>query len=106
MHGRIACAAVALTLAAGVPTATAAPAELLPDLVEQPPTDLQIDGGSGAWHLGFTSAIENHGDGELRVEGSRPDTSSPLMSADQVIRRSDGSSVRYPGIGVMKFYVP
>jgi Ca-dependent carbohydrate-binding module xylan-binding/Lysyl oxidase/Fibronectin type III domain len=87
----------------GSASSTATP--LLPDLVQQPPTQLGVVQSSASWRLGFNSAVENHGAGPLMINGHRPDTSSSMV-ADQTVKMSDGSQQNYPGIGSMIFYVP
>src|SRR5581483_4466911 len=73
---------------------------LLPDLVQQPPTQVGVVQSSASWWLGFNSAVENHGSGPLIVHGHRPDTSSSMV-ADQIVNMSDGSQQTYAGIGSM-----
>jgi predicted xylan-binding protein with Ca-dependent carbohydrate-binding module/lysyl oxidase/fibronectin type III domain protein len=79
--------------------------QLLPDLVQQPPTQLGVVQSSASWRLGFNSAVENHGSGPLIVDGHRPDTSSPMV-ADQVVNMSDGTQQTFAAIGSMIFYTP
>ena len=54
-------------------------------------------------HLGFGSVVHNYGDGPLRIDGSRASRSQRFMVADQVIARDDGSSVRVPGVGRLRY---
>lgn len=81
------------------------PTPLLPDLVQQPPTQLGVVQSSASWRLGFNSAVANLGAGPLMINGHRPDTSSSMV-ADQAVKMSDGSTQNYPSIGSMIFYVP
>jgi len=74
----------------------------LPDLDQRPPTDLQIVRLGRAWALGFTSAVENLGDGALLIRGLRRD-GERLMRADQVIEFADGRKLVVPEIGRLKY---
>jgi|tagenome__1003787_1003787.scaffolds.fasta_scaffold20980933_3 hypothetical protein len=78
----------------------------LPDLVQEPPTKVSITQSSASYRLGMNSAVENFGAGPLLVNGHRPNTSNPNMTADQIINRSDGSTQTFPGIGTIFFYAP
>jgi predicted xylan-binding protein with Ca-dependent carbohydrate-binding module/lysyl oxidase/fibronectin type III domain protein len=90
-----------VSVSSGSGTAT----PLLPDLVQQPPTQLGVVQSSASWRLGFDSAVENHGAGPLMINGHRSDTSSPMV-ADQAVNMSNGTQQNYAGIGSMIFYVP
>lgn len=82
---------------------------LLPDLTQQVPNEwglLKVVDSSGAyWHLGFRSAMNNVGVGPLIVHGHRTDTSQPLLTADQEIMLSDGTSVTKAGVGYLRYDV-
>jgi len=90
------CAAtIAVGAAAGSGPTAGTTADLLPDLDQQTPTALTVDntGKKGAPHyvLGFQSAVRNIGAGPLTIRGVRPNRSNPMMTAYQVIDRSDGT---------------
>jgi hypothetical protein len=101
-------AALAVVLVPGHGGASAAKSSdlVLPDLEQDLPRVLSVDpDGSGGWKLGFRSAVHNAGPGPMMVHGHRPDTSTPEMTADQLIVRADGSIATNPGIGKMQFVV-
>ncbi len=77
----------------------------LPDLVQQPPTQMSITQASASYRLGMNSAVENHGAGPLIVNGHRANTTASMV-ADQIVNRSDGSTQTFAGIGSMIFYTP
>jgi len=84
-------AAVSVTVAVGV--ASAAPQQdsaQLPDLVAVAPGQLTVKDVGGRWQLGFSSAIENQGTGDLIVEGRAGDEAG-RMDAVQLIPHADGS---------------
>lgn len=72
------------------------PEELLPDLEQAVPTKLRIVEDGDSYRLVFTSAVANAGRGPLLIEGSRLDGETPVMSARQLVRRSDGSARAHP----------
>ncbi|HET6944455.1 MAG TPA: S8 family serine peptidase [Gaiellaceae bacterium] len=86
-----------------------APAELLPDLEQELPSDLTVTRSGPAtaprYSLGFRSAVRNVGNGPLVIRGHRDDGQTPTMTADQAIERSDGSESLVPGIGSMRYVV-
>jgi hypothetical protein len=99
----------AFALAAGI--ALALPAlgrgatgvyELRPDLVQRIPSGVVTRESDGRFELGFESAVENHGRGPLRIRGRRS-TDSADMGAEQLIRRTDGSHVRVPRVGRIRY---
>jgi Lysyl oxidase len=91
---------VVAAIAATVPAAIAvsgAPASgdrLLPDLVQETPTQLVLTKarahGRASWRLGFRSAVSNVGSGPLIIEGARPSVGRQAMTAAQVVTRSSG----------------
>jgi len=83
--------------------AAAAPApELRPDLVQRTPWNVGVRPDDGDFALGFDSAVENRGDGPLLVHGHR--TAAQLdMTADQVIRRTDGTRRRVTAVGRIRY---
>ena len=105
------CAALLATVALAVtapapvqgdPTA----AERLPDLDQDLPGAPRItpvtQGGRVRYRIGFDSSVRNVGSGPLIVEGRRA-ADEEEMTADQVVRREDGSEARYPGVGRIYF---
>lgn len=92
-------AAAAVAGAAAVATATAgsvAPAarDLLPNLLELPPTDLAVwpaRDGSARWELRFTSIAGNNGEGPLVVRSTRPSATAAWRSV-QVISLAGGGT--------------
>jgi hypothetical protein len=96
-------AAAAPTLVAPVPGEGGSTApERRPDLVQRTPTDVQTRETSRGFEIGFDSAVENRGDGPLRVEGKRP-SGQRDMTADQLVKRTDGSLARIRGIGTIRY---
>ena len=99
------CFAVAAAVALALPAlgqGDASSPELRPDLVQTVPSDLVTRNRSDRFELGFTSAVENHGDGPLRVNGSRT-SATPDMTAEQLVRRADGSLAHNPGVGTIRY---
>lgn len=105
LRGPFAGAACVLTLTVILlaPSAAAA-SDLLPDLVQQPPTEVQIGGSaSTGWQIGFQSEVMNQGAGPLEIHGHRS-SDQALMTADQVIYQSDGGAPRtVPGVGDLHY---
>src|SRR4051794_33311865 len=97
-------AALALLLAAPAP---ALAADLLPDLDQETPRDLQVaTDASGAiprFHLGFQSAVDNHGAGPLLISGHRESQDQPEMVADQLLEQSDGSMRTIAAVGRLRY---
>jgi len=94
--------AIALLLGVGAPALPAragSPRELLPNLVELPPTQLRVRAvvvaGETRYELRFTSTAANMGAGPLVVRLVRPSSSAPFAAA-QVVSRSNGSTRSYP----------
>ena len=58
-------------------------------------------GGAPRFRIGFASAVDNLGDGPLRVVARR--AGGPTMVAHQVVERSDGSTVRVPRVGTLRY---
>ena len=103
MRAALAAAALAAAL---LPAARAGePRDLLPDLVQRAPYKLGLERAGERWRLVFASAVENHGEGPLLVEGSRRNRATPEMRADQVVLRSDGSTRVVQGVGALRFVV-
>jgi hypothetical protein len=97
---------VLAVLGSGV-TAHAAPAptDRLPDIVQEPPSQIQVSRQRGRDLLSFRSAVHNAGEGPVIIEGRRRTTRIRDMRADQLIEQSDGSRRRIRGVGIVR-YVP
>jgi hypothetical protein len=84
-----------------------AAADLLPDLVQEPPAGLDlriVNGPQGEiYRLGFSSAVHNAGAGPLEIHAARASTATPAMSAEQLVHREDGTVRRRPRIGVVQY---
>jgi hypothetical protein len=89
------------------PGAGAAPTpqlgDLLPDLVQERPSDITITRVRGRWLLGFRSAVHNAGDGPLVVTARRANRATREMTAVQRVLRADGSSREVSGVGFLRF---
>jgi hypothetical protein len=97
---RRAATAAALTILLSAATAAAASAEsLLPDIDEGTPDMLQVEPAGSEWHLGFRSRAYNGGRGALRIRSERADTTSSVMTADQIIDQSGGGTVTQSAVG-------
>jgi hypothetical protein len=96
-----AAAAAALVLPSPGEGGSTAP-ERRPDLVQRTPSDVRTRETSRGFAIGFDSAVENHGDGPLRVNGRRF-SGQRDMTADQLIKRTDGSVARIRGIGTIRY---
>ena len=81
---------------------TQSPVELLPDLDQQPPSDLDVRSEHGRHGLWFTAAVDNVGIGPLIVSGVRP-SGSALMDAVQRVHLSDGGTRTYPNMGIWRY---
>jgi len=67
------------------------PEELLPDLDQAAPSELEIVQVGDTYRLAFASAVDNVGRGPLLLEGERPSRAEPAMTVSQLVRRSDGT---------------
>ncbi len=76
--------------------------ERRPDLVQRTPSDIRTRATARGFELGFDSAVENYGNGPLRVDGRRL-FGQRDMTADQLIKRTDGSVARVRGIGTIRY---
>src|SRR4051812_43375967 len=98
--------AVALGLATVAPS-TALAGDLLPDLDQETPRNLQVTtdqtGAIPRFHLGFLSAVDNRGAGPLVITGHRDSQDQPEMVADQTIQQSDGSTRTAPDVGRLRY---
>jgi hypothetical protein len=76
--------------------------ELLPDLVQRPPTGLVLAGGGGRWVLGFTSLVDNVGLGPSKIVGVRP-PGKRLMTATQRVLLANGAWRTYGRAGRIRY---
>ena len=80
---------------------------LLPDLLQEPPSGVEVSRAGSAtrpqWRLGFDSAVSNVGAGALRIAASRASRSARLMSADQLIDRAGGRPQRIASVGRLRY---
>jgi dipeptidyl aminopeptidase/acylaminoacyl peptidase len=76
--------------------------ELVPDLDQQPPTELDVRSEHGRHRLWFTAATDNVGIGPLIVSGLRP-SSAITMPALQRVRLSSGGMRTYPKVGYWRY---
>ncbi|HWB23407.1 MAG TPA: lysyl oxidase family protein [Gaiellaceae bacterium] len=76
--------------------------QLLPDLVQRPPTDLVVAGHPGLWLLGFTSLVDNVGLGPLIIVGVRP-PGQKRMDATQHVLLANGKWTTYPDVGLLRY---
>ena len=83
--------------------------DLLPDLVQEAPSQLLISVGSAHGHttysLGFSSAVRNIGAGPLLLSGSRPNAATLTMTVDQTIDRAGQAPLVAPIPGHMQYVV-
>jgi hypothetical protein len=101
-------AACAAAVAALVPVACgggSAADELLPDLDQTAPAAISVVRDGGRERLVFLSSVENVGPGPLVVAGRRASTADPDMTAQQLVRRADGSTAPYPLRTGLRFVV-
>ena len=80
------------------------PAELLPDLDQEPPEYVIFAALGERYVLTFDSAVSNVGAGPMLVTGRRP-SSEPGMAVEQVVIRADGSEEAQPVDAVMRYEV-
>jgi hypothetical protein len=102
----VALGVTAALLAATTRTPSAlAGSELLPDLDQVTPSDLTISLTRGGYVLGFSSSVENVGDGPLIFDAHRPGTDTSRMVADQVIEREGAPKEVVRGAGSVRYVV-
>lgn len=98
--------AIALLLVASDALAGSA-RELLPNLVELPPSQLRVvavaAGSTKRYELRFTSTTANMGSGPLVVRLARPSTAAPFATT-QIVSRSDGSTRSYPVAAKIRYF--
>jgi TolB protein len=78
------------------------PDELLPDLDQRAPSGLLVLRRGSRVLLGFASAVDNVGDGPVRIRGSRSRV-SPTMRADQLVELTGGGVRAYRDVGVLRY---
>lgn len=87
-------ATVSISVAVAVGSAAAQQdSSQLPDLVAAEPGKLGVEAVGGRWQLGFSSAIENEGSGDLIVDGHAGGEAG-RMDAVQLIPHADGTQGR------------
>jgi glucose/arabinose dehydrogenase len=101
--------AAAALVAMGQAQSALAGSARLPDLDQVTPADLvitrtQVD-GKPVHVLGFSSAVENVGNGPLVFEAHRPGAQTDTMVADQVIDRDGAPKEVVPGVGRVRYTV-
>jgi lysyl oxidase len=96
-------AALAVLLVAGCGGSAGDGTELLPDLVQSPPSALEVYREGGTWRLAFLSAVENDGRGPMLIVGRRPDQSASTMAVEQLVRGADGSTSTHHVDGEIRF---
>ena len=77
-------------------------AELMPDLRQEPPSQIAVRRDKGRPVLVFRSAVANVGQGPLVVNGRRS-RGERLMDVTQELRRPDGSVVQVPISARLKY---
>ncbi len=92
----------AIRLTAGSPLLAPPSDAALPDLDQRVPTDLIVRRLNGRWAVGFTSNVENIGDGALVIHGRRAPGAREMV-ATQVIERRLGGSLRVSPVGRLAF---
>jgi dipeptidyl aminopeptidase/acylaminoacyl peptidase len=76
--------------------------ELLPDLDQQAPSDLDVRPSDRGFRLWFTSAADNVGLGPFIVNGIRR-RGTKAMRANQRVRLTDRSLRSYPKVGIWRY---
>lgn len=97
--------AALLALGVHALSAPAAGVPRLPDLDQEPPSELVITRAKGEYRLGFRSAVRNIGAGPLIITGSRPDRGLDHMVADQSIEQTDAPEQLVRGVGRLRYVV-
>ena len=86
-----------------VPARAGGPQMRLPDLRQQLPAGLTVTVGDGRAQFGFRAATENVGAAPLHIRGRRASRRAKFMTATQLIQMSDGSTLRRPRAGRLRF---
>jgi hypothetical protein len=79
------------------------PDELLPDLRQAAPMNVQIVADGDSYRLAFAWAVVNVGRGPVLIEAERPGRETPAMSIQQLVRRTDGTSRIRPVPGGLRY---
>jgi hypothetical protein len=97
-------AAVAVAYSAGGSQEPASGSELLPDLDQEAPWNLEVtrSGARGGYRLGFSSAVRNVGVGPLILSGRRR-PGVPSMAVDQLIEQEDAPIAVVDDVGRMRY---
>ena len=98
-------AAALLAAMAGKTPSALAGSERLPDLDQVRPSDLTITLTRGGYVLGFSSSVENVGDGPLIFDAQRRGSETATMVADQVIERQGAPKEVVTGVGKVRYVV-
>ena len=100
----LALGAAAVASSAGGPQGLSAAAQLLPDLDQETPWNLEVtrDEARGGYRLGFSSAVRNVGAGPLIVSGRRR-AANPTMTVDQLIEQEEAPIAVVEGVGRLRF---
>jgi hypothetical protein len=77
--------------------------ELLPDLDQAVPSAVAVRQEGDRELLVFASAVDNVGAGPLVVRASRSGPDVATMTAQQVVRRTDGSEAREPVVSLLRY---
>ena len=90
--------------------AFADPADVLPDLDQEVPSDLMVErvvlaDGKVRFRLGFASAADNVGAGPLTLHGRRPSRAVERMTADQLIDQTTGGLRVVRDVGELSYVV-
>ena len=93
-------AACLAVIATGSGTAQQA-AELLPDLDQGHPRDLLVRSDGRSYRLGFTSTVNNSGQGTLAIQSLRGQGAT--MRADQAISLAGGGTRVRRGVGTLRY---
>src|SRR3990170_6082870 len=107
--GAAAALGAAALLLGALPALAGSPRELLPNLVEPPPTQLRVQAvvvaGETRYELRFTSTAANMGAGPLVVRLVRPSSAAPFAAA-QVVSLSNGSNPPHSIPGSVSGFFP
>jgi hypothetical protein len=75
-------------------------AELLPDLDQRAPTQIAVANIAGRYKLGFTSAVDNVGQGPVWIRGTR---AGRTMTVRQLVRVAKGGLESHVDAGVLRY---
>jgi hypothetical protein len=91
--------------ASALPRGDADAPQLLPDLEQEPPSQLIVTRAKGTYRLGFRSAVRNVGAGPLVIIGHRGDRSVDTMVADQGVTRENAPGALIRRVGRLRYVV-